>query len=261
MSRLILPFFQGLKPLSRQRRIRHSLRAFRLAWARGAAHAAWPLLADRPPGSRVLVLAPHPDDEVLGCGGTLLKHLAAGDGVTCVYLTAAPPWPLRRTEAQAAARLLGLTDLVFLDGPDGALAPGADLVAALRAVLLDRQPDLIYVPFFLDPHPDHQAAGALLAAAAAGARLPGCRCCAYEVWSPLVANLLVDVGAQMPAKREAIRCYGSQLQNVDYGRLAEGLSIYRAAAYAGRVAHAEAFYLAGLDDYVALAAEAGSCTS
>lgn len=249
---------------SRLRRIRDNLHALRTAWTRHAEHADWPTLLDRPPGQRVLVLAPHPDDETIGCGGTLLKHVAAGDPVTCVYLTDGsrgnPDCPdsiqvarTRRREAEAAARVLGLNDLVFLGGADGALTASSELVAALRATLDKRQPDLVYVPFFLDPHPDHRAASDLLAAVVATGDFRF-RCCAYETWSPLLPNVLVNVSTQMETKLRAIGQYRSQVARGDYAGLTRGLNRYRTAQYSHQIGYAEAFYLAGVHDYLTLIA-------
>jgi LmbE family N-acetylglucosaminyl deacetylase len=62
----------------------------------------------------------------------------------------------------------------------------------------------------------------------------------FEVWTPLIPNMLVDVTDVMPRKIEAIRAYGSQVELVDYARAVEGLSSYR-AAMAGRNGYLEAF--------------------
>jgi LmbE family N-acetylglucosaminyl deacetylase len=220
---------------------------------------------DRPPGQHILVLAPHPDDDVIGCGGTLSKHVAAGSHVTSVYLTdggrgdpecgdPAQVARVRRQEAEAAAEVLELNDLVFLNGPDGALAPVPELIRALQRVLTDRQPDLVYVPFFLDPHPDHRATNDVLAAVVAAGDF--CfRCCAYESWSPLVSNVLVDISTQMPRKLAAVRCYRSQVQQIDYVRLVEGLNTYRTVQFSRRFQYAEAFYLDDVCDYLAMVAQ------
>ncbi len=256
---------------SRLRRIRDNLRALQAVWTRHAAHADWPTLLDRPPGQRMLILAPHPDDEAISCGGTIIKHTTAGDSVTCVYLTDGsqgdPDCPdlvqvkhTRRREAQAAAKVLGLNDLVFLDGPDGALAATPELVAALRAVLDERQPDLVYVPFFLDAHPDHRATNDLLATVVTTGDFRF-RCCAYETWSPLIPNILVDISGQMETKLHAIGQHHSQMAHVDHIGLARGLSRYRTAQYSRQIEYAEAFYLSDARDYLTLVAEAVRCTS
>ncbi|MCK9232707.1 MAG: PIG-L family deacetylase, partial [Syntrophales bacterium] len=81
---------------------------------------------------RILVAAPHPDDEWIGCGGSLLKHIRRGNPVTVVYMTSGEAGGLGRTrealaavreaEAREAAAFAGITDLIFLGNPDGYLA-------------------------------------------------------------------------------------------------------------------------------------------
>src|SRR5215203_5449897 len=95
----------------------------------------------------VLVLAPHPDDEAIGCGGTLIRHAKQGDRVTAVFLTSgelglkhlAPDlaWSIREREAQEAARVLGLADLRFLRCPDWFLGEHVEEAAAALQPILE----------------------------------------------------------------------------------------------------------------------------
>lgn len=258
-----------LRDVWRARRIGRDARQLAGWWNLYAARFACPQLIELPAGHKIVVLSPHPDDETVGAGGALLKHHQAGCHLTTIVLTdgaAGVPGQarqdvarLREDEVRAAAAHLGIDRLIFACEPDGSLSTGR-VSARLREWLQDTCPDMLYLPFFLDNHPDHRAVTTLLAQAMAGSGLRF-TCCAYEVWSPLVPNILVDIGAQMPRKLEAIRCYQSQLKQVDYVRLFEGLNAYRAGQFAGRIQYAEAFYLADVRDYLALAAEAARCAS
>ena len=124
---------------------------------------------------RLLVLAPHMDDETLGCGGTMYLHRRKRD-VYCLFATdgAGSPAPLlpwqgrpdptlarrRRDEAVAATGALGLPagNLHFLDLPDGGLASRRrELVAALAATVARLEPEFVFAPFRYDVHPDHVA--------------------------------------------------------------------------------------------------------
>ena len=91
-----------------------------------------PTLIEKPEGSRVLVLSPHPDDDITGCGGVLYKHHLAGDHIVTVYLTdgrkggtgVEPEEQIileRRKEAQKAADIIGIHRLVFMDNEDSKL--------------------------------------------------------------------------------------------------------------------------------------------
>lgn len=216
------------------------------------------------PGERVLVLAPHMDDEAIGCGGALLLHVAAGNEVTVVYLSDGsagdarlydPAVPTsehaalraalrvtRRREAQAWCQAAGIGAPEFLDGPDGRLDSQLDELAAGLARLLDRvRPQLLYLPSLLDTHPDHHAANAIAAAALMLRPMPGCRLRGYEVWSPLSANRVIDIGGVFARKLELLALYASQLKDVDYARAIGGLNTYRSMLLPGRTGQAEAF--------------------
>lgn len=198
----------------------------------------------------VLVLAPHPDDETVGCGGYLRLAADRGERTVVVFLTSGEAGVpgmaadeaagLREAEAEAAATVLGLARTVFLRGRDWSLAADAvRLAPVLRRVLQAETPSVILVPHPEDAHPDHQAAWPLLAAAlpdALPAALP-----VYEVWTPMGwFDDVVDVSGVMPAKSAALACYASQLRQLRYDVAAEGLARYR-GALAGGCDYAEVF--------------------
>jgi LmbE family N-acetylglucosaminyl deacetylase len=225
-----------------------------------------------PPTGRVVVLAPHMDDEVFGCGGTIALAADAGARVTFLYVTDGgkgypgarldgPPDPevaaseaelaaRRKEEARRAAAVLGVADLVFLDRPDGVLAVTADAVAALADTLARRAPSVVFLPFLTDLHHDHWITNCLFVQAAGRARLsPRVACWGYEVWTPLVANAVVDITSVADRKRLAMQEFPSQQTEFDYPRAMLGLNTYR-SLHRGR-AHglAEAFHVAEFGVY------------
>ena len=118
-----------------------------------------------------LVVAPHPDDETLACGGLIARKRAAGAEVHVALLTdgeashaGADPEELRRrrrAEALAACRELGVPDgaVTFLEYPDGGVEAAArDAAACLLALVQRHQPAEVYAPYARDRHPDHEAA-------------------------------------------------------------------------------------------------------
>jgi LmbE family N-acetylglucosaminyl deacetylase len=202
----------------------------------------------------VLVIAPHPDDEAIGCGGTICRHRAAADAVRVVFLTSGERGladlsreavqAMREAEAAEAARVLGVTCLDFLRLPDLALGHHvASAAARVLEVLQEHKPDLIYLPHPAEFHPDHaaclpivQAALARLQGRSAPPELHG-----YEVWSPLPEyDWVQDISSVMRQKLRAVRCYRSQLQQFRYDRAVRGLNQYRGVMGAGS-RHGEAF--------------------
>ena len=184
----------------------------------------------------LLILAPHPDDESLACGGTIAEACARGHDIRVVILTdgsmshpnsaAWPPERLaaqRRREAIEAMSLLGLARerLVFLDQKDSQAPHDGAAFKALAerlAFLLGRwNIGTLCTSWTGDPHGDHVAAARL---AAAACRLQPVRHLAYPVWSwtvPPEADLpppglgaRLDIGRHLPAKRRAIAAHASQ---------------------------------------------------
>jgi N-acetylglucosamine malate deacetylase 1 len=209
-----------------------------------------------PPAMRVLVISPHIDDDVIGCGGVLQQHAMAGATITSVYLR--DGGPTREAEAREAGKLIGVNDLIFLrwgSQPQTELLrrsrPGTNAefdiqestIAGLREIVEQARPDVVYAPFFLDPHPDHAAAARLLGAVMErGANIKACYL--YEVWSPLVPNALVNITDQAETKRRAINAYHSQVETINMSEGILGLNAYRAEMNRIR-GHAEAFLLLG----------------
>ncbi|HET9652232.1 MAG TPA: PIG-L family deacetylase [Usitatibacter sp.] len=154
--------------------------------------------------------------------------------------------------ARDALRVLGVERHDFLDARDGSLADAVPATGErLAAILAQWQPDVVMLPFMSDRHADHFAANRCLVDAAArlGTACDRLECMAYESWSPLHANLYVDITPSVEAKRQAIRCHASQLAFEDYVAAIEGLNRYRAMAGRVRGTHAEAFFVAAFPDY------------
>lgn len=165
---------------------------------------------------RVTVYAPHPDDEVLGCGGVIALHAERGDRVRVVVLTdgAAGGSPeARESEAREGAEILGIESIEFWGLADGQLERDPDCVKRLRADLEEDLPELVYGPSPFELHPDHRALCASLAAALAGARV--CRVHLYGVNRHVPANLLINTTSVAPKKEAAIAAVVSQQEGID----------------------------------------------
>jgi LmbE family N-acetylglucosaminyl deacetylase len=204
-----------------------------------------------PMRGRVLVLAPHPDDESIGCGGVLALHARQGDPVLVAVLSdGARGDPagfyrgvdyvgLRQAQTRAGLGCLGLTDVEFLSLPDAHLSEVAGLPDALGERIGRFRPDVIYAPSPWETHPDHWAAAHALQRALKKLEVRPAWW-AYEVWTPVLATHLVDIGPVWAQKQSAIACHASELRYVDYRPHVEGLARYRTLHAAG-VERAEAF--------------------
>ena len=215
-----------------------------------------PVIAD-PNVRKALVLAAHPDDETLGCGGTiaiLADHHAdvtvafATDGEATIgaSTSTAETARRRRDEAAAACRILGAT-ATFWGLPDGSLVHHVEALATHIGAAAHGA-DAVFLPWFLDDHPDHQALGAALQ----DARLPdGIEVWGYETWTALPANRLVDVTRVWDRKERAIAAHVTAAQAFD---LRAGLGINRWRSLHGLMGrgYAEGFLVAPAPEWLEL---------
>jgi len=200
----------------------------------------------------LLVLAPHPDDEVYGCGGLLALARLADIEATALVLTdgsGGSPDPVlteqRRLESSMAADLLGYR-VEFGLFADRSLRLDAALTGFLTDACARIRPDLVLVPGLDDTHPDHQATA--LAAIQILAREPyEADLAFYETNGGLThVSHILDISAVAGRKREAMQCFVSQEQMLPYANRIGARDCFRAFTL-GRVASAaEAFFLAPL---------------
>jgi LmbE family N-acetylglucosaminyl deacetylase len=222
-----------------------------------------------PEGKNILVLAPHMDDEVIGCGGTIHRHLQNGSNVTVVFLTDGRNGShsltnlsgkereeeekriviTRKLEAEAALNILGVKSKIYLDTESYNLSSTKLMQQQIKDIILSFKPDLVYLPFFLEEHPDHRATSQILLDATEKLKV-NFACLGYEIWTPLFPNCLVKIDNSIDIKKQALLCYKSQLIDKDFIHTIFGLNAYRSITLLeNRVGYVEAFLYASLDEY------------
>ncbi|MDN3691682.1 PIG-L deacetylase family protein [Chryseobacterium tructae] len=215
--------------------------------------------------NRVVVVAPHPDDEIIGCGATIAKHIKSGDEVTIIVATNASEgapelFPMSqvenvRAEAVAAHQFLGVKETVFLDFPAPALNafPEFKISLEIAKVFQRIKPTHLYLPHPGDIHQDHKAIyrASLVAARPQGSdKISNIYC--YETlseteWTPMqekpfVPNHFIDVTDVFSKKAEAMKFFTSQIKHFPHSRSVEtfeALAMYRGSTVG--VERAEAF--------------------
>lgn len=182
----------------------------------------------KPNGLDYLLIAAHPDDAEIGAGGTLLSLKASGSSVGVLDLTDGEPTPhgsreIRRSETDAATNILGLDWRGNLGLANRALIPDLESRAKIAGVIRELRPRVLLSHYWVDAHPDHVAASALVDAARFWAKLsksdlPG------APWFPerilyffsvhlrlhVIPSFVVDVSSFHEAKMRALAAYESQ---------------------------------------------------
>jgi len=207
---------------------------------------------NRLPVGSVLVLAPHPDDEVLGCGGLLA--LASRDRADARVVVVSDGGmggdaAVREVESRQAAAVLGYgavdAALAFWRLPDRGIVPDETLVARCCSTLRRQRPAWCLAPSPFEVHPDHIALcrAAIDATARCGVRLGF-----YEVGQALMPNLLVDITSVHDIKRRALEGFASQLAQQRYDEQILALNRFRAYTLGPAVTHAEAYWFPDVAD-------------
>lgn len=219
-----------------------------------------PYGASRFDAKKVLVLAPHPDDEVFGCGGAMADLAARGAAIEVFLVTdgaasaASEPERARIAAARAAesrAALVVLGGGTVHEGglPDRSLgARAAELESLLARRLAGSRPDLVFAPSPVETHPDHRAVAAALFALGSrgdgdeGARsLRAATVAFYEVSQPIRPNFLFDLTPVFDLKEKAFTAFVSQEAVLDYSGLVRGLNQYRKMTLPPKTRAAEGF--------------------
>lgn len=193
---------------------------------------------------KTIAVAPHPDDEVLGLGGTLLRRIAEGGAVAWLVVTgisANAGWPKDKVKQRAAemaqvSRIFNFDEVYTLDFPTTRLdsVPVGDLVAQISATFKSFEPDEIFVPHPSDVHTDHRIVFDAVASCTKWFRAPFVkRVLAYETLSETefslgVApsfrpNVFVDIGEYLEEKLRAMDVYQSELGDFPFPRSHEAI--------------------------------------
>ncbi len=197
-----------------------------------------------PHANTVLVFAPHPDDDVLGCGGAIIQHAQSGARIIIVYMTSgeAAYWSegreklaqLREEEARKAAEKLGVSELIYLRKPDARLSSSRlETVEHVTELLSQTVPDVVYIPHKDDGHADHRAAHYIVVEAIKASlhtvdSLKETLVLGYEVWTPLQkVTHLADISKEIDTKMDAMSEHKTQIAYINYIDAIKGLNKYR----------------------------------
>ena len=207
-----------------------------------------------------LIIAPHPDDEVLGCGGTIARLSNEGYEIHVLIVTSAytPDWSEefienRKKEIVGAHKILGVNKTHFLNYPTVKLdtIPKKELTERMSQIVLSIKPDIVYIPCENDLHHDHRIVYEASLVALRPAKHFVSDILSYEVLSEtewgfntFKPNVYYDITKTFEKKIEAMRCYKSELRRFPHPRSLEAIkALARKRGSEVRVQYAEAFHL------------------
>ncbi len=214
----------------------------------------------------VLVVAPHPDDETLGCGATMLKHIAQGDQVHWLIMTqmseslgySAEQIETRQNEIELVAKMYGVSGVHQLPFEPAKLdqLSMSDIVSTLYPKVQEIKPEIIYLPYRADVHNDHQITFDAVAACSKSFRAPFVqRILAYETLSEtdfnikpddsgFKPNVWMDATAYIEKKLSIVSVYQSELAAFPFPRSIEAIeALAKVRGSQSGVLSAEAFML------------------
>lgn len=191
----------------------------------------------------VLIVAAHTDDEALGCGGTIARHVAEGDSVFAVFMADGVTsraeadqndLASRNCAAEKARKILGIRENFYLGLPDNRLdsVPLIDVIQRLEPIIRKLKPSIIYTHYHGDLNVDHRITHQAVLTACRP--MPGSSVqaiYAFEVMSstewatpmadPFVPNHYVDISGQLSTKLEALRAYEMEMRETPHSRSIE----------------------------------------
>ncbi|MGS0765578.1 PIG-L deacetylase family protein [Syntrophomonas curvata] len=213
---------------------------------------------------QILVVAPHPDDDIIACGGSIAKHCQNGNQVAIMYITSGDAGgirygkdelaAIREAEARQAAALLGINNLFFLRMADGYIEINKENLIRITTLIRAIKPHMVYIPHDRDGCRDHKETHHLLREACKRAAEPFFPECGkepwpvetilgYEVWTPIEeVSYAEDISDFIDRKLAAIQQHHSQLEYYRYDEAVKGLNRYR-GIMTGKGDYCEAFQL------------------
>jgi LmbE family N-acetylglucosaminyl deacetylase len=215
---------------------------------------------DVPRGRHIVVIAPHTDDDIFGAGGTLLKAASKGAKISIIYLSNSAKTPsqvkLVKKEAESICNNYGAYPY-FLD-----LAPGhitindKKIISRLSVLLKNLAPSTLFISFFLDDNDDHRRANQLFIKAVNHIDLSKVEIWAYQIYSTLVGNVIIDITDKINAKKSLMKMWKNVEGNRNWIHYILGMNMMncRYLSKKGK-RYGELFFVVPAEEYIELCEE------
>jgi len=221
-----------------------------------------PIELPGPANRDIIVLAPHPDDDILGSGGTLLTAIETGASVTVVYLTNGSNDKHRsekiKEESKSVCNLAGFTPN-FLDFSVGQIPLTSQRFEQLLEQIFCQTTSqfALFLPFFLDDHDDHRRINQIIQKSQVlNANLSRVEIWSYQVYSTVIPNVIVDITTKIERKAGLLRLWKHVSGNRDWAHYITGINAANCRFLSGSgEVYGEAFFVLPLSEYLSLAGQ------
>jgi len=216
-----------------------------------------PIEMDKPDAGRVLVIAPHPDDDVFGPGGTLIKCVRSGCKVHTVYLTDVGKDEVHsqiiRNEVAEAEKIIGSRSHFIGMDLNKILLRDDDRVSSVSKIIEEVDPEALFITFLLDDHDDHRRANELLLTIAPQLSVRPKEVWAYQIYSTVIPNVVVNITDVVDDKARAIRLFRSVSGERDWAHYILGMNATNCRYIASRSPiYVETFFVTPWQEYLEL---------
>lgn len=204
---------------------------------------------------RVLVIAPHPDDDTFGSGGSLSKLVSRGSEVQVLYVTDGTSELDKissiRADAIQVCDKLGVKPIFMGCFPKQIPLDDHALSNQFISIFSDVDPDIIFITFLLDDHDDHRRVNELLLKLSSELELDDKEIWAYQVYSTVITNVVVDITSEVEMKREMIRMWKNVSGNRDWAHFVLGMNASNCRYISSREPkYGETFFVVPMTEYL-----------
>jgi len=225
-----------------------------------------PVIMSGPYARRVIILAPHPDDDILSSGGTILNMIKNGCYIKVLYLTSGNSTPYsddgnqvlcdeaaeREEEALGVAERLG-TDVEFWRYGCRNIKINDETINRLKEVYFEVKPDCMFVPFLSDDNDDHRRSIHLFYEVFKDLGRLDFEIWAYQVYSTVIPNVAVDITDVIDEKLKLVEIYRSQKRSRDWAHYIKGLNAFNCRFLkTNEPRYVELFFVVPADEYLQL---------
>jgi len=215
-----------------------------------------PVQIEKPDAKKLLVIAPHQDDDIFGAGGTLIKAVESGSEVHVVYVADhenAQQADLVYNETKEVCNTVGTTPH-FLKAKMGKIPlTSQHLNDSLLSIIKELQPEIIFTSFLLDDHDDHRRVNELLLHVLKQNKLLNCDIWAYQVYSSIIPNVVVDITEQSQRKRDVMEIWKHVSGQRDWPHYILGMNAVNSRWISSKTPKfVEAFFVVPIQEYLDL---------